>query len=145
MGWLPAVTLALTLGACAQLESTLGPAAEEQMTGAWRWVESTGGLAGSRFTPADQGYSVGLVFAKDGVVEIRRDGELVQRVGFDVRRLPPESSETGIGVVRYGRPFDAFPFDPAVEEHIVQLDRGERLILNDGCCDRYMHVFERSE
>src|ERR687897_3696200 len=47
--------------------------AVDRLSGTWRWLESSGGIAGFRYTPASLNYNVELRFAGAQVTALRND------------------------------------------------------------------------
>ena len=133
--------LAFVLTACAAPAPVVEEAPTSSLTGSWRWVETAGGKTGGVRTPRTEGYAVTLLFGDNGRFALLRDGEtsaagrfereegiLLYRI--DVQK-PPSTPITWFGL---GEP----------PRHELSLDAAGDLVLDEGCCDRYRHIFRRN-
>lgn len=104
----------------------------DRLSGRWRWVESTGGIAGFRYTPADQNYSVELRFAGNQVTALRNDS------------VKTTSSFTIRGdEVTYQPSISAFTFDGGIDTQTLRVVAADTVMLSDPCCDMFSHLFVR--
>ena len=133
-GRVAAAVLALTVGACSS--DPVGPdLSVELLYGAWDWVSSEGGIAGTRRTPETEGFTQQLVIAEPNRIELFRDGELVESSTFVF--TPSADPEDGFSeaVLMYDEPLFG------VEQQEVRFDPDGNLVLTDPCCDRFVNVF----
>lgn len=129
---LPSCALALAVaGACTSIVVSFG---EDDLVGTWRWVRSTGGIAGVTLTPETEGVTGVLRFGADGTVGWRVDGELRWSTTWVLGRAAEGSSLAGRSVVRYGEPVVGW------DEQAVRIEGG-RLVLTDPCCDGFVHEY----
>ena len=102
------------------------------VAGTYKWVRSSGGIAGRSFTPASENYSVTFKFDGANVTALRNDSlkatASVQANGSDLQYAPALS---------------VFKFDPQIDKQTVRLLKGDTISLADPCCDRFDHVFVR--
>jgi hypothetical protein len=129
--WVLAV---MVLGACSNSPSDVSGG--DELEGIWSWVSTSGGLQGQTFTPASTGKRFALQFTSGGEVVVERNDSIVQRTAFDV--VPASGNDTRKRV-EYGAPLQLLS---SADEHLITL-RGDTLELDEGCCDRYAHVFVR--
>jgi hypothetical protein len=116
----------------------------EDVAGSWSWTGSEGGIAGSVLTPASEGYSVRIVLDGDGTAQGFRNDSLIATTQYAV--LPR------LSLVAPGHdPEYEIHFDPplavlvfaSIEGGVVRLSRDGPLRIEEPCCDRYTHKFER--
>ena len=134
-----AATLALSPLSC----TTPADLAEvqQQLTGSFDWIESSGGFAGQQFTPASTGYAVRLEFAADRV-RAYRDGALVGEARITVAEDRQRESPTPVYLVQYRPSLPVFPF-AAFEEQYLHITGKYTVQLSDPCCDLYSHTFSK--
>jgi hypothetical protein len=104
------------------------------VAGSWRWLSSTGGIAGRTYTPASEGYSVTFKFEGGNVTGLRNDS-----VKATASVLANGSS------LQYAPPLNIFLFDPQIDKQTVRVLKGDTISLADPCCDRYDHVFIKAQ
>lgn len=122
------------LAACGTDDPT-GPG--QLFTGSWVWVESVGGIAGLRRTPAAEGLAIRLDY--DGrTVRAFRNGALVSEAGYSAVELGT-FGPLPVYSIEYDTPVDAFPFDP-LDEHAVYRVAPSIVRFEDPCCDRWTHT-----
>jgi hypothetical protein len=103
------------------------------ITGNWKWIRSTGGIAGRTFTPASEGYSVLFKFAGNSLTVLRNDSvKATTNVSADGSAL------------HYNPAVSVFLFDPQMDRQTVRALKGDTISLADPCCDRYDHVFVKA-
>ncbi len=114
-----------------------------QLEGSWRWVESSGGVAGRTLTPGSEGYGVTFRFLAEHRLSVLRDGQVRVSTGY---RLEDSTArgQPGAVLVRYGLPVDVFRFDPDLAAQRIARLTADTLRLADPCCDRYEHLFLRA-
>lgn len=120
------------LGAATACGST-GPSFQDGVLGTWRWVESTGGIAGVTLTPASTGDSMTLRFRAGGEVQLFQNGILVREVGFIVGAGPAQ----GALEIFYDEPLMGFA------TQIATFPSSQDLVLTDPCCDGFVHSYVR--
>ena len=134
-GSLVLLPLALTL-ACNR--EPISPTADHPLVGRFEWVSSSGGLASHEITPVAIGYTVRFEFERTRVRTYRND-EKVDDTGFAVSEDRQRESPLPVYIVKYDRPLEVFTFSE-VEGHTVQWAGKAILVLDEGCCDRYIHT-----
>lgn len=110
----------------------------EDLLGTWRWVESSGGFTGDTITPADPEWPpLQLHFEPEGKLRISVEGVLVEGTY--------ELSKDGITPQTLSVVFDAAPEDlpllAVTESYAISIPVPGLLMLDEGCCDRYLHTF----
>ena len=118
----------LLLAACRS--ASFEPSAD-RLSGTWRWVESTGGIGGFRYTPASLHYNVELRFAGGQVSALRNDS-LKSTSAFTIRG----------DEVTYQPSLSVFTFGSIDSQNLAHMS-GDTLVLSDPCCDRFSYVFVR--
>lgn len=121
-----------------------GPIQNRELLGAWRWVESYGGIAGVSADPESEGYDLTLYFRRDGTLDIYVDGRLETRspVTVNATDLRGDDSDNRL-TLRYGEPITALPYVVSAESHTVRTTVPDTMTLEDPCCHRFEHVFAR--
>ena len=138
--------LLLLAGAVAVGCTNREPSADStSIHGPWRWVGSSGGIAGIRPTPDAEGYERILYFHRNGRLTIYEGDSIHSRVGYRIAPVHDSAGSTPSTGLRYDDPLHAFPFDPGVERQVVRSRGPDTLILADPCCFRYEHAFVRIE
>jgi hypothetical protein len=141
--FLPAA--ALFIAACAS-SSPQTPAEKSPVEGSWQWVETSGGKMGTTRGPDSEQYELITRFGSDGQFEITKGG-----VPWVSGSYVLTDSERG-AVVQYA--LDASPSSTTVftfsglgdpPRHIFSINADSMLVLDEGCCDRYQHVFRRAK
>lgn len=105
---------------------------EDALSGNYRWIRSSGGIAGRVFTPASEGYSIRFSFSGNQVTAFRNDSAKVTSI-VTVR---------GNGVT-YQPSISAFLFDPSIDTQTFRAIGGDTIAFAAPCCDRFEHVFVR--
>ena len=126
--------LAVALAACG---GTVTAVDEDQLEGRWDWRSASGGIAGRTITPASEGYTMQLRFAR-AEVALYRNGTLQASAGYRLAIGGADGSFAGRDVVR---------FSPAIfgwDEMGVQITVEGELVLADGCCDGFTYRFVRA-
>jgi hypothetical protein len=125
-------TAGLALVACA-------PGGPKPTTAAtYRWVYSTGGIAGRRITPQDQHLSVVYSFVSDSTLFIVKNGT-VDTTRYHITK---GAGTAGRDLIRYRRPVNVLPpFDTL--QYYQKVGR-DTLLLSDRCADCYTHTFVRA-
>jgi hypothetical protein len=103
----------------------------DRLSGAWRWVESTGGIAGMRVTPESVNYTAALRFTGSQVTILRNDSVK----GTATFTLRGDS-------VTYQPALPIFVYGGGIESQRLAMS-GDTLVLNDPCCDMFTHMFVR--
>ncbi|NNE69186.1 MAG: hypothetical protein HKN29_02355 [Rhodothermales bacterium] len=142
---LPYAIAALVLMGCATSQPAV-TVSNPSLEGTWTWVESSGGKMGNRLTPKSEGYSLSATFGTNGRFVIRRDGTGWVTGRFEFEATPTDSTVT--------YRLDQNPSDRTVlswtgigrpPRHLLSLEGERTLVLDEGCCDRYRHVFRRDQ
>ena len=124
-------------GACSSSDPT--GVAESLTAGRWSWVESFGGIAGMRVTPASEGVEREIRFRSGATAELWVDGERVRTTGYETGVGRPDGSFAGREVVRWD-----VPLLGGWEEQGIAFPHPDTLVLADGCCDGYVWTFART-
>lgn len=103
----------------------------DRLAGTWRWIESTGGIAGMKVTPASVNYTAQLRFAGSQVTVLRNDSVK----GSTTFRLHGDS-------ISYQSALPVFVYGGGMESQRLAMS-GDTLVLNDPCCDLFTHMFVR--
>lgn len=121
-----------------------GPRADRSpLHGAWRWIGSSGGIAGIRPTPDDEGYDLIFYFHRDGRLTVWEGDSARARLPYRPASVPPADHAAPRPGVRYGEALGVFPFDPGIDQQVIRLPDPDTLVLADPCCYRYEHEFVR--
>lgn len=112
-----------------------GPTVRSGLEGTWRWVESSGGIAGVTRTPESTGIAMTLTFDAFGVVGLRRDGAPERETAYEAVRV--DHPGRPVWEIHYRNPL--FGFDVQT----VELPTPDELVLVDPCCDGFVWRFER--
>ena len=115
---------------------------QQQLTGRFDWVSSTGSIAGVTLTPASEDYEVRLDFTGD-LLRAWRDGEFIGQARVTVEEDTRRASPVPVYTVRYHPPLQVFPF-ANFEEHTLRFTEARLIVeLADPCCDRFSHTFSK--
>lgn len=109
----------------------------EDIVGGWVWVQSEGGVVPEVRTPEGTGQTGAVHFGADGVVAFYTDGEVLWSAPYQVGIGGEGTQFEGRTVVRYVR-------DAGDAEQGLELT-GPTLLLDEGCCDRFVHTYVRDE
>ncbi len=102
------------------------------LDGSWRWVSSTGSIAGRTVTPETEQYSVRFNFSSNQVTVFRNDS------------AKATSTVTVRGdEVTYQPSISVFVFDQGIDVQTLRVLAGDTIALADPCCDLYEHRFVR--
>ena len=103
-----------------------------QVSGNWRWVSSSGSIAGRTYTPMSEGYNVRFVFDGNHLRAFRNDS------------LIATSQITLAGdEITYQPSLSVFVFGGLSDTQTIQVLGGDTLALADPCCDRFSHLLVR--
>lgn len=103
----------------------------DRLGGTWRWISSSGGIAGMTVTPASVNYTAQLRFSGNQVTVLRNDSVK----GSTTFRLHGDS-------ISYQSALPVFVYGGGMEAQLLAMS-GDTLVLNDPCCDLFTHVFVR--
>lgn len=117
---------------------------EADLAGSYFWASSQGGIAGRELSPESEGYTVRVILDGAGEATAFRNDSLIATVRYDV--LPRLSVVVPGADPEYEIVFDpalaALPF-AAIEGGVLRL-RDRSFTIEEPCCDRYAHTFERA-
>jgi hypothetical protein len=117
---------------CSGCRSASIEPAVDRLSGTWRWIEASGGIAGFRYTPTSLNYNVELRFAGAQLTALRNDSvksvSTVTIRGDEVTFQPPVS---------------VFTFHSRIETQRLASMSADTLVLSDPCCDMFSYVFVR--
>lgn len=119
------------------------PEGTTSLIGPWRWIGSSGGIAGIRPTPDDEEINLIFYFHRNSAVTVYIDDTLRARIPYATVPATPPSVLPRAQELQYAIPIEAFPFDPTIHRHTVKRADADTLILADPCCHRYEHTFVR--
>jgi len=136
--------LFLGLAACTSTSRQGESQADAPILGSWTWIETSGGKMGRASTSRDEGYTITATFGADGSFTFLKDGEswvagtfatVEDDSGLRVQYVLESGPTTtaAIGWASIGDP----------PGHWVRFDETGALILDEGCCDRYQHIFRK--
>jgi hypothetical protein len=118
----------LLLGACRS--ASLEPGVD-RLSGTWRWIESTGGIAGMRVTPESVNYTAQLRVTGRQIKVVRNDS-IKATASFTIRG----------DSVTYQPTLSVFAYGGGIDSQRLSMS-GDTLILSDPCCDLFTHMFVR--
>lgn len=125
--------VALLILAAACTYSSTGPDGDTP-SGTWRWLESTGGIAGVRYTPSSEGYNVRYVFSGNQVSAFRNDSLKATSL------ITVRDDE-----ITYQPSISVFVFGGGIDVQTLQVISADTIMLHDPCCDRFSHRFVRAD
>lgn len=103
------------------------------LTGEWRWVSSTGGIAGTTITPETAGYERKLVLTNDMTYSRYKDNVLQNSGKFEITK---EKSIYKTELV------DFIKFDDGTKS-VIQGNTSDELLLADNFYDGFGETFKR--
>lgn len=103
-----------------------------QVSGSWRWVSSSGSIAGRTFTPATESYQVRYEFSGNQLRAFRNDSLIATSL------ITVTDDE-----ITFQPSFRAFVFGYQGDTQTVEVLEGDTLVLSDPCCDLFTHRFVR--
>ena len=109
----------------------------DDIVGRWVWMRSEGGIVPGVRTPESTGQTGAVHFGVDGVAAFYTDGEVLWGAPYQVGIGREGTQFEGRTVVRYVQ-------DAGDAEQGLELT-GNTLLLDEGCCDRYVHTYVRDE
>lgn len=110
------------------------PLSEPDICGEWEWIQTTGGVAGVKKTPATENYSVRLIFSKNGEFKYLKNGSMVKEGTYKILK-----KKTIFGdryVVGYS--------DKGYLEESVTLEK-DRLCLRQNVVDGFASYYIRAK
>jgi hypothetical protein len=111
------------------------------LSGSWRWVQSQGGIAGMERNPESEGYSARLEYDATRVRAFRND-RLVAEATFTLREDSLRLGPLPVFIVEYSPALRVFPFS-SLDQHTVRITGKMIVEFDEGCCDRYTHIFTK--
>ncbi|AYA37131.1 hypothetical protein D3Y59_08745 [Hymenobacter oligotrophus] len=106
---------------------------DAQLQGSWRWVQTTGGIAGVRLTPANTGYQEEIRFESNGSFYRLRDGKVIDSDTYSLFFTSAPADNRTPNLIRYGKNSLGQSFE--ITEN--------RLTLYDEAADGYISQYER--
>jgi hypothetical protein len=104
----------------------------DRLAGTWRWIASSGGIAGITVTPASVNYTAQIRFNGSHVTVLRNDSVKASTT-FTIR---------GDSMISYQSALPVFVYGGGVDAQRLSMS-GDTLVLNDPCCDLFSHLFVR--
>lgn len=112
-----------------------GPEIPTGLTGTWRWVEASGGIAGVTITPESSGQSMTVVLGADGLARLYGSDVPDRVVHYEVVERTTVSEP--VWDIFYDEPLLGF------DSQIATQPATDVLLLFDPCCDGFTWRFER--
>lgn len=115
-----------------------------RLHGEWTWVESKGGKMGATRTPQTEAYTLQAIFHTDGTFRFTQNDTLLVGGQYTVTTAKTETTVTYTP--------DAPPSRSTVLswasvdgpiQHTLRMERKDHILLDEGCCDRYRHIFRK--
>ena len=125
------IVVSLLLGAAScNLETVYN---ETELTGRWKWLESTGGFAGTVNNPEKAGYDEIIEFSPGSLFKVFRNDSLTVRSSYYIR--PGWSVTTGDSSLLL-----AYDYNNIRQSYFI---RSDTLILRDECYDCFTSTYIR--
>ena len=149
------VCLLFSLAACATQQRPEAPVDDATPTeslaetlpihGTWTWVQSEGGKTGQARTPETEAYTLTATFAADGRFRFDRQDSLMTAGTYTFASAKEETSLTYQFAERPSGPsIISWATTDSTITHTLTFPEPDRLVLDEGCCDRYRHTFTRT-
>jgi hypothetical protein len=106
----------------------------KEIFGTWRWVQSSGGIAGFTYTPANAGYSQSLQFNRDSTYVVLRNDTVLDNGRFTIKKERTMYGEQPLPVL--------YLQDSQLSETILQLTP-DSLALAQNCYDCFASQYVR--
>lgn len=105
------------------------PKYPETIIGTWRWTKSFGGIAGVTYTPASTGDQREIIFTSDSVYRYYYNDTLKAECKYGIIQTADEK------IINYecSQP----------KRQYYSFESNNILMLDDGCCDQFVHWYER--
>ncbi|CAH0996877.1 hypothetical protein EMA8858_03012 [Emticicia aquatica] len=107
--------------------------ADNSITGEWRWVTSTGGIAGTTITPSSAGFERKLVFTSDLKFSRYKDNILEKSGTFEITQAK-SIYKTDLA--------DFIKFNDNTSSVILS-QKADELILADNLSDGFVETYQR--
>jgi len=104
----------------------------EELYGTWTWVESCGGFAGIKYTPATEGYTSAIEFNSSGIFRKYKNEQLETVSKFTVTTGKSIYTLESVNVIEYEGDFI---------KQSVEFFGKDTLILRDECYDCFVHAY----
>lgn len=101
-------------------------------SGDWRWVASSGGIAGTYIPASSVNYTIRYRFSGNQVTVFRNDSARATSL------ITVRSDE-----ITYQPAIPGAVFGSGMDTQTFRVLPGDTLVLNDPCCDMYTHTFVR--
>ncbi len=109
-----------------------------KLFGSWEWLGSSGGFSGGSKTPASEGYNETLEFNSNGIYKSYRNGKKEDKWKIEI---VADNDRPGNFIIKYS---GTGVFNRGIQRKQEVSFRGnDTLYLDDGCCDRYGHLYVR--
>ncbi len=103
------------------------------IVGNWNWVKSSGGIQGTTLTPTSTKYSLSYVFTKSNTYQQTKNGALLQEGGYKLQHIFESPS---------GKLTQKITFLNLNETFVYTL-KNDTLRIDEGCCDRFLHIYTK--
>ena len=143
------LSMAIMLGSCAQTSHddsavsctagsgvssrSMSQKAGSDYDGRWEWLQTCGGIAGICHTPESTGDDAVLVLASTEFAYCKNDSLIASGL-FAILK----GNENTGDEIRYVSQSTEWP-----EMHFISAPEIDRLVLDEGCCDRFAMEFRR--
>lgn len=107
------------------------------LVGSWEWIQSEGGIFPQVRTPETEGIEREVTFLSTGIVRVFENGVQVVETTWETAVAPQGAPHSGKAIIRYGQPALGF------EEQAFAFPSSDTLVLDDGCCDAFVHTYHR--
>jgi len=108
--------------------------AENSIIGKWRWVSSTGGIAGVTITPASEGHTMFIEFTEDSTYRKYVADTLQFEVLYSITEGQSIFSTEPVPMIDFG--------PQRIKQAILELE-SNKLFLAEDCFDCFGHTFSR--
>ncbi len=109
----------------------------EDLLGDWRWQKSMGGFVGDTILPTTDQW-VQLKFLPEGKLHLRLPPPIGQLAGTYALSNAPSPEQT-LRVEIPDFPPQIWPLPQFSQTFFIRSPEAGVLVLDEGCCDRYMH------
>ena len=104
----------------------------ERLYGAWIWSESSGGIAGMKYTPTTEGYSSVIEFHQSGIFKKYKNEQLETTSKFTLTK----------GKSIYTSKIANFiEFEEYSIKQSIEFGKKDTLFLRDECFDCFVHIY----
>ena len=134
------VLIVLLNSSCTDDQSLNDETIKGELQGSWRWVASTGSIAGITITPENSGKTMSISFTEDDNFKKFIDGEEVYYSPFV---LTNDDDKINIQYTTFAL-FESqgLGFDHQVNQ-MIEFEDENKINMIDPCCDNFVFTFVR--